>query len=394
MPRITTAEFLVGYIHAKMEQLRLLAHRLQSNHNFTVTELVHMSQEILDIDAEVQGQSRTVDDERVNPKMSEYYALYHLAQRLIKERRAAMLPLHSSSNARTVQPAGVNNEPPITVSIAAVTTLNPEASPFQPAAQAVPSDPANLPVSPAHTSVGLEIYASDGEESIPLEYLSKVNMTSTFRPIVFDSEGDRSPVNQSRRWADEDRDQHFSGKRQKTVRPPEQRRTPPSQEPRRTPPLSEQRRQLSSRPGSGRSSVRTSQTSWTPSGHPSYTSSRQESFRGTVSGLTYPPFCRQLPYSISKKDSGLIGRSEIYVHPPTDPHICPICPNGKHKLYRCTTFIRDGLLMRWYRALRAGVCLNCLIRGHSSFTCINVGACMRCQQRHNSQLCPKNPHNQ
>lgn len=124
-----------------------------------------------------------------------------------------------------------------------------------------------------------------------------------------------------------------------------------------------------------------------------YVSSKQEVFRGPVTGRVFPPFARSSPMEISRRDPSIIGLSEIFIHPPQSAQVCPVC-KGNHKMYRCTTMLREGLQDRWFRALRAGVCLNCMIRGHSSFTCKNVGACSKCGVRHNSILCPQNPNNQ
>lgn len=47
----------------------------------------------------------------------------------------------------------------------------------------------------------------------------------------------------------------------------------------------------------------------------------------------------------------------------------------------------------WYIALNLGICLNCLSPGHSLLTCISQAGCFKCGTRHNSLMCPQNPHN-
>lgn len=121
-----------------------------------------------------------------------------------------------------------------------------------------------------------------------------------------------------------------------------------------------------------------------------YVSSQQEKFTAPVSGRAYPPVQVTPPVALSRRDPSIIGKSELFVHPPQPASICPICPGAQHKLFRCPKMLRADLQERWYRALRAGVCLNCLMRGHSSFTCYNGEACIKCKCRHNSILCPKN----
>lgn len=122
-----------------------------------------------------------------------------------------------------------------------------------------------------------------------------------------------------------------------------------------------------------------------------YVSSKQETFSAPVMGRAYPPIQLTPPVALCRRDPSIIGKSELFVHPPQPASICPICPGAQHKLFRCPRMLRADLQERWFRALRAGVCLNCLMRGHSSFTCYNGEACIKCKCRHNSILCPKNP---
>lgn len=137
-----------------------------------------------------------------------------------------------------------------------------------------------------------------------------------------------------------------------------------------------------------------SSTASTASSYASYVSQPMEELSGPVKGRTFPPIRREPPKPLVRNDPGLIGSSEVYVHPPNDdPHMCPKCETARHKLFQCTSFQRMGLQEKWYTALKLGVCLHCLIRGHSHFTCESPGTCWRCRKRHNSKLCPNNPNN-
>lgn len=121
----------------------------------------------------------------------------------------------------------------------------------------------------------------------------------------------------------------------------------------------------------------------------SYVSTRQEPFSQPRFDVPLPPVMSELPYPINRADRDLIGRSEIYIRKPRTDGACAECGDG-HRMYHCRTFEAFDLLERWYRALRAGVCLNCLRWGHSSFRCLKEGCCKRCGVRHNSLLCPRN----
>lgn len=106
--------------------------------------------------------------------------------------------------------------------------------------------------------------------------------------------------------------------------------------------------------------------------------------------IVLPPVCLSAPINLSKKDDRIIGMAEMHMQSRNNSLKCPKCKDADHKLIHCNYFMRAGLLERWYIALTKGVCLNCLIRGHTSFTCMNQG-CRRCQVRHNSKLCPRCP---
>lgn len=246
-----------------------------------------------------------------------------------------------------------------------------------------------------------EYYASDNEEEMPLEHLSTIFTTPSYRPIKFRL-GERSGSNDGASTSAQADLRH----RIRSARPPagfgatyrEHRRRDDS-----SPETSLASKSTESSCTSGSSQNKENRSQKNASARPaprsessqySYASQPQERFARPVRDRPYPPFGLAPPTPLVRKDPKLIGSSEVYVRRPTNPDLCPICPGGKHRLHQCQTFCRMGIQEKWYRALKAGVCLNCLIHGHSHYTCRDVGACFRCKQRHNSKLCPLGPNNE
>lgn len=119
--------------------------------------------------------------------------------------------------------------------------------------------------------------------------------------------------------------------------------------------------------------------------------SLQQPIAATVQrNIPLPPMLSECPVNLDRRDSQLIGRSEFYVRRAARGRGCPMCGES-HRLHDCPRFLYLPLQERWYEALHRGLCLNCLRAGHSSFMCSVPGACRRCQQRHNSKLCPRHP---
>lgn len=362
MPRfVTTAEYLVGYVSAKMEQFRTLVHRMENRCDFTRSELSYIQQEILDIDLEVQTQGKLVTDTRIKEKMVEYKRLFDLAERWY-ERRIRELGPESSDVVENFAPATEDDAP------------NQDETQMQ-----FGDVDMSLYREPKPSAADLEPYASDEEGAVQLEYLSKVVVTIPYKPIQFprprdlvetDAGTSESALRQMARQAAE-----------------EQRVLTLRADRRRDEPIRSAQNGVRSRSEHGRNESARSQSSVS-----SYVSTQQETFSQPISGVPYPPIQRTPPIQISRKDPSLIGRTEIFVHPPAPAKICPIC-TGYHKMHRCTTVLRAGLQERWFLALRAGVCLNCLLRGHSHYRCQTPGACYRCSKRHNSVLCPENRNN-
>lgn len=79
MPRIAAVDYLSGYVHARIDQLHVIIRRVEPSKVYTADEAKRMREEVRLIEREVTSHARFVDDPSVNPKMSEYYAIYRLA---------------------------------------------------------------------------------------------------------------------------------------------------------------------------------------------------------------------------------------------------------------------------------------------------------------------------
>lgn len=105
-----------------------------------------------------------------------------------------------------------------------------------------------------------------------------------------------------------------------------------------------------------------------------------------ASGGNAPPFGRKLPVPIDRHDPSIIGRAEMFCHPPEDGSPCIICRSLSHRACHCPEFRAMTLCERWYRILSAGACLHCLRRGHTSGFCGDKRPC-KCGILHNSLMC-------
>lgn len=72
--------------------------------------------------------------------------------------------------------------------------------------------------------------------------------------------------------------------------------------------------------------------------------------------------------------------------------MCKICNKEKHPVYKCPSFLKMTLNERKQAAKEHVLCRNCLKSSHFYKDC-NSGACLRCNIKHNSLLCPDNPKN-
>lgn len=71
--------------------------------------------------------------------------------------------------------------------------------------------------------------------------------------------------------------------------------------------------------------------------------------------------------------------------------LCKICKES-HPLHRCPAFLKMTLNERKKSVREHELCNNCLRPSHFSKDCF-AQACVRCQLKHNSLLCPENPYN-
>lgn len=83
-------KFLVGYIHALTNQLRVITNRLQTQAEFTANELSNVQRDILDIDLELRNHQGFVDHEKVQPKVLEFRRLFELAEVAWRNRQMTM----------------------------------------------------------------------------------------------------------------------------------------------------------------------------------------------------------------------------------------------------------------------------------------------------------------
>lgn len=384
MPRFTyTAEFIVGCIHSEMEQLRRLINRLETRFDFTRVDLEHMRLEINEIEDDIRTQVRMIEDKRVQPKFKEFEKLLSM----VREARLEYLDEIEANDGRRPSPLQFGE---VTMSM-----LN--------------AKPARQP-----SKAELKMYDSDNEEDVPLEFLSTIKTTPAYQPISFRlgsredavaapkastsrQAGSRhhrgsgnAPVlydlsyRNDRRQNDSPTDTSCASKSTEESSRTGESRTRENCRTRES--RAENRHEKGRNEGAAASKPPASGSS-----RYSYVSQPQEQFARPVSGCAYPPFGTKPPVDLVRNNPDLIGSTEVYVRRPTRPDICPLCPGGKHRMHQCKTFLRAGLQERWYIALKAGVCLNCLIHGHSHFTCKDVGACFRCKRRHNSKLCPHGP---
>lgn len=401
MPKqMYSEELVVGYILAQNDQLRDIIQRLENQEHYTMRELGNLHDQIDGIRKAVNQQLPMANKVNINPILATFNELYRRAmqtrerrvQRLRANAQASMLP-ESEIHFGTVDPEMVNA---------------------------------------LSVSVGeLQPYTSDNEEPLPLECMSIVRPGNDFEPISFRPNENDEPIASTSRQADlreqlnDWKTRASSGSHRSVKR--QNRDGNRSQQDRTEEQDRRSRAEVQARNNARQMQVRNVEQG---RGHRAqvqvrHNGSRREyersrsNIRGQIDAASammtreryipmpqrplggpvtnsrpFPPILRRPPTPLVRRDPSLIGSSEVFVHPPqADPKICPICPGGRHKLYHCTTFQRMGLQERWYTALKKGVCLHCLIRGHSHFTCKTAGTCQRCGKRHNSKLCPDGPHN-
>lgn len=355
--------------------MREIVHRLDDQRDFTEGQLIDIGVSIVRINVDIAAQRRWITDGRLNENssrgpinMQEYDRLYAMA-------------IRGWGEARTN--AGVNIElprppsPPIQFGDININEYVNERRPVFERLGQVREEP---------DDDSLSIYASDNDEPFPLSRMSVLNPSSTFQPVQFEAPASpEEPVagpSHQEEDAEERRLRRIAREQVEARRREEQRSSQFVKGRASEPPRSERSRsELNSNDGAP------SQASFA-----SYVSAPQQPHSAPLTGVTYPPMHERCPKNLARNDPNLVGMSEIYTRRPSPAKICPQC-YGYHRLFHCTAFDRMGLQMRWYRALKMGVCLYCFRTGHSSFTCDNPGCCIRCGTRHNSKLCPNNRKN-
>lgn len=417
MPKkMDTVELVVGYVQSSRDRLKQIVYRLENQIEYSRQELAHVRTDLIEMEAGVQVQAVQVKDSRMPLIMQEFRELMDRAvEQRARREKALDNPKRHHLQFGTVDPDMVNE-----------TSQNVEMPPDAEKTPVPerPTAPQSLPITqppPVETDTWTD-YASDNEERFPAEMRSIVRPGPRFEPVRTESsetvrtqpyDPNEPPPGTSRR---EDLRGHIERQRLAANYGVHQRYPSAHQERDRSN-LRGRNRQLpnlgSREPHVEREFVRSRNNSNERSGpppslseypsssvgslrreFPEYVPRPMEKLSGPVSGRPYPPFLYEPPIPLVRKDPNLVGMSEIFVHPlRTRAKICPICPMGQHRLYSCATFLRMGLQEKWYTALKKGVCLNCLIRGHSHLSCKEPGTCSRCGIRHNSKLCPTGPSN-
>jgi hypothetical protein len=413
MPKVTNTYYQFGYVRAKMQEIQAIADRLSDSVRiFTNVMLNDLQNDLERIHGEIQSNLQSVDLEGSMDLLRQYEQMSIIADRELLQRRLELEPDEPSESGSS---SGVVRR--------AVRRIELERSSYEPGPHtgAVPKrkvivipsteERVNVTSGPSQASALIEHLtkmaaerkkgkkgkkkvvrgefsfgdefdepqgpyaenASDNEDPLPPALCSSAQPAAGFQPIRFPSNDLRNKISFRQEIIDKNRREEENPS---TVRPVRPARKPESP---RYIPLNEYRGQ-----SSFVGSVGSSQ---------SYRSTKQQPMRGIVTGIIYPPRGHRLPddVTLNKNDPNIIGMAEFYVQT-INNKVCAHC-RGHHRLFNCTSFLREGLQRRWYIALNLGVCLFCLYPGHSSFTCRIEGTCDRCGQRHNSRLCPKREFN-
>lgn len=236
----------------------------------------------------------------------------------------------------------------------------------------------------------LELYASDDDEETPITRMSLLQCPENYKPITFTSERRVSkkvnPFSRDREGCGiENRRKEFSWAQK------EERRAS-AKENRRTHDLQSSPRAIRTTQG-GSNAIR-DRNAKRP-----YVWAKQTPACGSVWGVPYPPMAHTQPMTVELKrnDPEIIGMAEIWTQKvgTRDAKKCAHCQfQENHRMYGCTILQKESIQRRWYHALKCGVCLNCLMIGHSSFTCKDQGCCKVHGTRHSTFLCERSFNNQ
>lgn len=173
MPKCTyNATYLVGYIQSNMEQVRRILYRLENQVIFSMRELENIRTDLVEINEAVQLQAKMVKDERSKERMKQFQCLMDRAN-LTRTRREQRLRATGETVERT-----------------------------QPAIQFGTVEPEMMVDRAPLTREDLDIYASDNEDELPLEYMSTVRPAPSFEPIRFEQPPLDEPVASTSRQPD------------------------------------------------------------------------------------------------------------------------------------------------------------------------------------------------
>lgn len=373
MPRTQSDDHGAGYIRGRMDQLRELLNRLaDEEHIFARQEVIKMMEEVHRTQLAIQSNVYATRNEQARQILTEYVAM----ARSIHDRAADLLSGLGGA-------AGLNLPPrPDIENIKLLKKKKPRKNKRKNKdhidwSKFTFGDESDGPE---------DENASDNEQPMSLNAMSAVYAGQNTRAA--NPEDLRHHINRSQQIRADNEGQR---RRDDNNDEDDWNRPGPSNARPRAPPVRNEWNQagpsgMQQRPEQIRSTVSVV-SGYTNS---TYVSQPQEHTFHRLTGVLYPPMAYESPVPISKKDETLIGKAEYFTTLKEYHGKCPLC-KGKHKVYRCTQFLRAGLQERWYLALKYGLCLNCLFPKHSSFTCRQMGACIRCGQRHNSLLCPRHP---
>lgn len=376
MPRTQDEKHAIGYVRGRLDQLRDIRYRMdRPNHRFSRTEVIEMLWEIHRTELAIQTNVRSVTEADSRQVLNEYVAM----ARSLHDRALELLETVGGA-------AGIELPPrPASPAMGRNTVDKPKRK-----KKAKKQNDTMCFGDESCDEDELAEYASDNENPMAIGAMSAVYPSKDAK--LLKPEDLRHAIHQAKRIRDEKISQEKSGQRYQPARYAADNyaaddynwnynQPGPSRAADRP-----ERSSMNAYPRSTISVVSNRSGASTSS----YVSQPLQRARGPITGILYPPMARESPVPISSKDKTLIGRSEFFTTVIDYKGCCPIC-KGRHKVFRCNTFLRAGLQERWYWALKYGLCLNCLYHKHSSFTCAKEGHCKHCKVRHDSLLCPEHP---
>lgn len=413
MPRVGSTEFYAGVIRTCIEDAKFIERELANEEP--------RSQDVLQLlDRQAQA-CQAIFDQHISlvPEDIQYELKHDYQQvwkqvlkRMIMHYKATGLLIQQSREAANPTVAEVVQEPdPMVAELVVQAERITEADgAMSLAAMEVAAAPAVLPDSDC-----LEVYASDNEEPMPVVRMSLITCPKGYQPIDLSGQptGSRRR-NPFARRSSESRNVPGPSRDSRVGIPP--RGAPTAGSERHSPPTVVQENRRTSSRGRGhhrRTNGGPVLSALAPEFHPtashvqtvatgrraSYVWAPQKRADRPIHGVPYPPMAHERPLApeLRRNDPAIIGMAEIWTQRVgmRNPVRCAHCQfQGNHRMYECPALKKESIQRRWYHALKTGVCLNCLIIGHSSFTCTNDGCCPVHGTRHSSFLCGSSFNNQ